>query len=92
MEWLVLAAFVLAAAALIGLPLRGAGGPTQLDMSVEALREERERLLAELRELDADAASGRASAQDRAAGRRALAPRLRVVTDALRDADGAPQR
>ena len=92
MEWAVLALFVLAAAALIGLPLRAAVSSTLLDLSVEALREERERLLAELRELDADAASGRASAEDREAGRRALAPRLRAVTSALRDAEGAPRR
>ena len=51
-----------------------------------ALREERERLLAELRELDEDAASGRISDFERLAGRRALAPQLRAVTEALRSA------
>ena len=85
MEWLVLLLFAALAALLIGLPLRrapvlpGAEAP-----SLEALREERARLLAELRELDDDAASGRISAAERRSGRRALGPRLRALTATLR--------
>ena len=48
-------------------------------------------LVAELRELDDDTASGRISADERRDGRRALAPRLRAVTEALRDAGLDPR-
>jgi hypothetical protein len=50
----------------------------------QALEAERSRLLEELRELDDDAAAGRISRDDRQAGRRGIAPRLRAVTEALR--------
>lgn len=83
MEWLLLLLFVLAAAALIGLPWRRASDPQALQLELDAMVEERERLLAELRELDRDLESGRLSPGDRADGRRALAPRLREVTEAL---------
>ena len=87
MEWLVLALFAAAAAVPIGLPLRR-GAPAPPPPSGGGPREERARLLAELRELDDDAASGRISADERLSGRRALAPRLRAATEALRDREG----
>ena len=59
--------------------------------ALDTLREERARLLADLRELDDDAASGRISAAERLSGRRALAPRLRTLTEALR-AEGDDMR
>ncbi len=91
MEWLVLLLFAALAAAFIGigLPLRGRRGDDATD-ATDRLREEHGRLLTDLRELDDDAASGRVSAEDRRAGRRALAPRLRTVTEALREAGDEP--
>lgn len=96
MEWVVLAACALVAAALVARPWRGAGASGRDDVAAEraamaALVEERRLLLAELRELDEDAAAGRIAAEDRQAGRRALAPRLRAVSEALR-AQGAGAR
>ena len=82
MEWAVLLLFALAAAAWIGrglLPARSGAEP------VEALLASRAALLLELRELDEDEAASRISAADRLAGRRALAPDLRSVTEALRE-------
>ncbi len=89
MEWGVVRLFALAAAAMIALPRsRGAdAGPPD----TEALREERTLLLAELRELDDDRATGRISPADRVDGRRALGPRLRAVTEALREQGEAPR-
>ena len=85
MEWLVLVLFAALAALLIGLPLRRAPAGAALEAPApDALREERVRLLSELRELDDDAASGRISAAERLSGRRALAPRLRELTETLR--------
>ncbi len=85
MEWLVLLLFAALAALLIGLPLRRApAGPAPEAPSLEALREEHARLLAELRELDDDAASGRIAGAERLSGRRALGPRLRELTEMLR--------
>ena len=91
MEWLVLVLCAGLAAALIGAPLlrERAAGLDGGDGS--ELVEERRTLLAELRELDDDAASGRISAGERRDGRRALAPRLRAVTQALRDAGLDPR-
>ncbi len=92
MEWLVLVLFAALAALLIGLPLRRATAAAVAESpSLGALREERARLLADLRELDDDAASGRISAAERLSGRRALAPRLRELTEALR-AEGDDMR
>lgn len=87
MEWVVLALFALAACAFIALPRRGdtlAG-----DAAGEAIElvAERDGLLLALRELDEDAAAGRISAADRLDGRRAVGPRLREVTQALRRLD-----
>src|SRR5690606_4105547 len=59
--------------------------PEPAEPDVEELRAQREELLRELRDLDEDAAAGRISPENRAAGRRALAPRLRAVTEALRE-------
>jgi hypothetical protein len=87
MEWLVLVLLALLAAVLIALPRHAANndaGDAELDQA--ALVEERRLLLAELRELDEDAAAGRISGEDRLAGRRALAPRLREVTELLQRA------
>lgn len=86
MEWALLALFALVAAALIGLPRAslldaGDGAP-----DARALWEEHRQLMAELRDLDDDASAGRISAADRRDGRRALAPRLRAVSEALREA------
>jgi hypothetical protein len=95
MEWLVVVALALLAAVLIALPLR-ASRPSEAGAALEedALIEERRVLLSELRELDEDAAAGRISSDDRLAGRRALAPRLREVTEALQRAgvETAPPR
>ncbi len=86
MEWALLALFVLVAAILIGLPRVSLldAGEGQLD--TRALREEHRQLMAELRDLDDDASAVRISAADRRDGRRALAPRLRAVSEALREA------
>ena len=86
MEWALLALFALVAAALIGLPrafLHDAGDGAH---DARALWEEHRQLMAELRDLDDDASAGRISAADRRDGRRALAPRLRAVSEALREA------
>lgn len=86
MEWAVLVGCALIAALIVGVP-RG----SRVDLATveaeaqQALVEERERLLDDLRELDEDAAAGRISAEDRQLGRRAIAPRLRAATEALRD-------
>ncbi|MCY4455006.1 MAG: hypothetical protein OXC56_01705 [Chloroflexi bacterium] len=85
MEWLVLVLFAALAAAVIALPLLRGRDVALESVDGAELVEERRTLLAELRELDDDAASGRISADERRDGRRALAPRLRAVTEALRD-------
>lgn len=83
MEWAVLVILAAAAVASIVLPRgRTEGAPSDFDQ--QGLLEERMALYAELRELDEDAAAGRISADDRLRGRRALAPRLRTVTEELR--------
>ncbi|RJQ10684.1 MAG: hypothetical protein C4558_04355 [Dehalococcoidia bacterium] len=90
MEWAVLALFALAACAFIALPRSGdtlAGDPAGEAVELAA---ERDSLLLALRELDEDASAGRISPADRLDGRRALGPRLREVTEALRAA-GADQ-
>ena len=85
MEWVVLVLFAALAAAVVGAPL-WRGAPASEAGGATDLVEEHGRLLAELRELDEDEASGRISAAERQGGRRALAPRLRAVTEALREA------
>ncbi len=77
-----LAVFAGVAALAIGLPwTRPVGAPSG---RLEELRDRRASLLAELVELERDLAEGRISTTDRIEGRRALAPDLRAVTDALR--------
>ena len=83
MEWAVIATFALVAAVAIGLA-RETNDEVAPDL--ELLREQRRTLLDELRDLDEDAEAGRISAEDRQSGRRELAPRLRNVTEALRQA------
>jgi len=92
MEWLVLVLFAALAGAVVGAPLwsggrsgRAAQAASETGAATDLVEEHR-RLLAELREFDDDAASGRISAAERQSGRRALAPRLRAVTTALRAA------
>lgn len=82
MEWAVLGLFAAVAGLLVGwMPL--AAPPAALD--ADALRDTRERLLRELRDLDEDAAAGRISEIERHDGRLALAPELRRVTEQLRE-------
>ena len=85
MAFLVVLAFAAVAAALVLLP-RGGDLFAEESERIRLLRAERERLLGEITELDEDASSGRISADDRALGRRELAPRLRAVTEALAEA------
>ncbi|MEZ4552699.1 MAG: hypothetical protein AB7U23_14100 [Dehalococcoidia bacterium] len=82
-----LVVFAAVAAALVGAPYGPRSGrAASADPGVERLLEQRRELYAELREVDDDAAAGRISAEDRVRARRALAPRLRAVTEALRGA------
>ena len=83
MEWAVVAAFALIAALAIGLAREPRN---EVAPDIELLREQRRPLRDELRDLDEDAEAGRISPEDRQAGRRALAPRLRAATEALREA------
>ena len=76
--------FAVVAATAIGLAREHREDDVAPDL--ELLREQRQTLLDELRDFDEDAEAGRISAEDRLAGRRALAPRLRAVTEALREA------
>lgn len=84
MEWLVLAAVAVLAALFVAWPRPGDAAPEAGDAAADLLAR-RDSLLAELREIDDDLATGRVTEADRADARRALGPRLRVVTDALRD-------
>ncbi|MEZ4501404.1 MAG: hypothetical protein R3C39_02135 [Dehalococcoidia bacterium] len=77
--------FALVAAGAIGLARPSRGQRDSVDEEARLL-ERRRVLLDELRELDEDLAAGRIDAADRQAGRRALGPELRAVTEALRDA------
>ncbi|MBM4410012.1 MAG: hypothetical protein FJ037_01560 [Chloroflexi bacterium] len=87
MEWAVLALFALAASIFITLPRRGDTPISDPAGEAAELIAERDRLLLALRELDEDASAGRISPADRLDGRRALGPRLREVTEAIRAAD-----
>lgn len=83
MEWLLLLLVAAVAAAYVGWPR---GNAAFLDPSEgDRLRQRRSQLMLELSELDADLAQGRISDEDRRAGRRAVAPELRELTERLRD-------
>lgn len=90
MEWVVLVLVALGAGAFIALPRRNDTSANLNGGDVIELAAERDGLLLALRELDEDAAAGRITASDRLEGRRSLGPRLREVTEALREAD-APE-
>lgn len=90
-EFVVLAALALGVAVYVAFPRRG-DTTAVLEPDIEGLRERRGTLLRQLRELDEDLAAGRISGDDRRAGRRALGPSLREVTEALRAHDGAGTR
>lgn len=92
MEWAVLALFALGASAFIAWPRQSDDLAAPSDGEAGELVGERDTLLLALRELDDDAAAGRISAEDRVEGRRALGPRLREVTEALRALDGGGDR
>jgi cytochrome c-type biogenesis protein CcmH/NrfG len=86
MEWGVLVGFALLAVLLIvGPPLAARDEATADAEREETLQLQRRSLLDELVELDEDAAAGRISPEDRVLARRAIAPRLRAVTEALRE-------
>lgn len=82
MEWLLLLAVAIAAATYIGWP--HVVLDESEDVEVTTLRDRRTVLLAELRDFDRDLANGRISEDDRRAGRRAVGPELREVTERLR--------
>lgn len=84
MEWAVLVLVAAAAAAFIAWPRRGDALASARTEAAE-LRAERDQLLLELREIDEDASARRISTEDRLHARRALAPQLRQVTEALRE-------
>ena len=88
MEWAVLALFAIAASGFIVWPRRGDALGLHAESEAGELAGERDNLLLALRELDEDASAGRISSEDRLDGRRALGPRLREVTEALRVIDG----
>jgi hypothetical protein len=83
-EWLVFAIVAALAAAFIAWP-REQDTARSSRPEAEELRSERRAILAELREIDDDVLAGRIAPEDRAEARRALAPQLRHVTEALRD-------
>ncbi|MDO9445714.1 MAG: hypothetical protein Q7K37_10410 [Dehalococcoidia bacterium] len=84
MEWLVLAVVAALAALFVAWPRPGDRAPEVGDAAADLLAR-RDSLLVELREIDDDFATGRITEGDRAQARRALGPRLRAVTEALRD-------
>lgn len=88
MEWVVLALFAMVASGFIVWPRLGDALDPRAESEAGELAGERDNLLLALRELDEDASAGRISAADRLEGRRALGPRLREVTEALRAIDG----
>lgn len=87
MEWVVLVLVALGTGVFIALPRRSDTSADVAGNDVIELAAERDSLLLALRELDEDAAAGRITASDRLDGRRSLGPRLREVTEALREAD-----
>ncbi len=91
MEWALLLLFALLAAGLVGLPRWSPASTLDAALDIDEARERQRLLLAELRDLDEDAAAGRISAADRREGRRALAPRLRATGEALRRLGEGPR-
>lgn len=83
MEWVVFATVTALVALFVAWPRRSDADPPSIEVS--DLRDERQAILDELREIEEDALAGRISADDRIEARRALGQRLRAVTDALRD-------
>ncbi len=82
-EWAILAAIAAATAVFVAWPRPGDVQPDAGE-AVDDLHARRAAILAELRELDDDLATGRITEADRTDARRALGPRLREVTEALR--------
>lgn len=82
-EGAIFAAIVILAATFIAWPRRADRDATA-GTEAEELRGEWEDLLQELREIDDDASAGRITAEARRDARRALAPRMREVSEALR--------
>lgn len=82
MEWVLLLAVAIVTAIYIGWP--HATLDESEDDEITTLRDRRTVLLAELRDFDTDLANGRISEDDRRAGRRALGPELREITEHLR--------
>jgi len=84
MEWLVLFVVAAAVAAFIAWP-RAGDTVISARPDIDELLAQRETLLLELREIDEDTLAGRISDDDRLSARRELGPRLRRVTEALRE-------
>jgi hypothetical protein len=87
MEWALFTAVLLAATAYIALPRHADEVAHDVESAIGELHGQRAMILAALRDLDEDADAGRITAEDRAAGRRALGPSLREVTEQLRAHD-----
>ena len=85
MEWLVLVVVATLTALFVAWPRRRDADASSATAS--ELRAERNAILDELREVDEDALAGRITPDDRAEARSALGPRLREVTEGLRDLD-----
>ena len=83
MEWLVL----LSVASLTAIYICWPHSPLPLESAseVERLRDQRNDLLEDLTEINADYAMGRISNDERTTGRQVIAPKLRAVTERLRD-------
>ena len=90
MEWLLLLAVAIATALYIGWPQADLDEPE--NDKIITLRDRRAVLLAELRDFDADLANGRITEGDRRAGRRAVGPELRDVTELLRSLGESTER
>ena len=87
MEWALFAAVLLGATAYVAWPRPGDLTTRDPEAELEDLYARRDEILQALRDLDDDAAAGRIAAEDRAAGRSALGPALRDVTERLRARD-----
>ena len=90
MEWVLLLVVAIGTALYIGWPRVDLD--EREDDEVVTLRDRRAVLLAELRDFDADLANGRITEGDRRAGRRAIGPELRDVTELLRSLGESAER